>query len=362
MKTKKGELSKIFLIFLVIIIVLLGIYVSSFFQGSSQKEIILDEGSNEEGFVIPRCGDGTRYGKCSEEIPSYYCDEGQLVERASLCDCPEDFISNVNDCVSLIYETGPKKLELDYILRGEEEVLEFTVYGGVYDYLAELPREITTIDVVPTLTDFKYRNLEEDVQKDFLLDLVAKIVNLAPTSKEDQARIAISIVQNMPYGFSEKHNGGYGTIDIGYTRYPYETLYDQQGLCGEKSELLVFLLKEIGYDAVFLRYFEENHEVVGIKCPKEFSLHSSGYCFVESTRPSIIGDSFGNYQGIGTLETVPVILDTSDINKNSLPSLMYEYQDAQDWVTSKEVLSSLFGWFNKNARDKKSELKIKYGL
>ncbi len=360
MKTKKASVSVIFLIFTTTILIILGIYVSTYI--SSQEEYI-GENINEENITINGCGDGTEYNVCSEKVSSYYCEEGQLIKKASLCGCPEDFIANGDNCASAEYGIGAKEIGLDYVLRGEKKILKFIVYQGVYDYLAGLPREMTTIDVVPTLADFKYRNIEEEIQRDFLLDLVVVIQNLAPTSKEDQARIAISIVQNIPYGFSDKNSSSpYGVVDIGYTRYPYETLYEQQGLCGEKSELLVFLLKEIGYDAIFLRYFEENHEVVGIKCPKEYSLHGSGYCFVEATRPSIITDSFGSYQGIGTLSSIPAILDTSENNKISLPNNMYEYKDARDWVVANKALNGFFGWLNKRSKDKKLELEIKYGL
>jgi len=362
METKRGEIGVVFLIFLAIVIIVLGIYISSFIEFESEKDLEVIE-LNEGEIELSKCRDGTEYGQCSTVIPSYYCEGGRLVKKASLCGCSEEILEGVNNCNLDEYKLNETVLKLNYVLRGKENVLEFKVYGGVYSHLASLPREITTTNYVPTLTDFKYRNLEEKLQKEFLLELVSAIEGLAPTSKIDQARIAISIVQNMPYGFSDKYNGGgYGTIDIGYTRYPYETLYDQQGLCGEKSELLVFLLKEIGYDAIFLRYFEENHEVVGIKCPKEESLHKSGYCFVEATRPSIIGDSFGFYQGIGELDSLPTILDTSDNGKISLPENMYEYNDARQWVVANKVLDSPFGWINAGSKKQKEELEIKYGL
>ena len=98
-----------------------------------------------------------------------------------------------------------------------------------------------------------------------------------------------SIVQKITFGNSNKTiKVSRGELD--YARYPYEVLYDEKGVCGEKSELLAFILREMGYGVAFFYYPPENHEAIGIKCPKRHSVGRTGYCLIETTGPSIMAE------------------------------------------------------------------------
>ncbi|MEK6898180.1 MAG: hypothetical protein AABX28_02360, partial [Nanoarchaeota archaeon] len=236
----------------------------------------------------PTCGDGSFYGTCSLRKP-YFCDEdGNLVEKANLCGCPGDIMKNGEKCV-LQYETGVKEIRLKYFLDGEEKFIDYTLYKGVADYLSGVSDAVYyNGDEIPFRTDFKLKNLDNKEQREFILQLATEIQNVAHDENE-QARIAISLVQNIPWGSSGKtikfENG-----ETGYSRKAYEVLYENEGLCGEKSELLAFLLRELGYGVVLFYNNDENHESVGIKCPLEKSWHGTGYCFVETSGPSILSD------------------------------------------------------------------------
>ena len=141
---------------------------------------------------------------------------------------------------------------------------------------------------------------------------------------------------------------------INYSRYPYEVIYDNEGVCGEKSELLAFLLREMGYGVVFFYNKLENHESIGIKCPKKFSLDDSGYCFIETTGPSIITDSEIEYEGVGKLSSKPELIPISD--GDSLGDDLYEYKDA------KELINLRSNGINMFSSGKLEKLKEKYGL
>ena len=130
---------------------------------------------------------------------------------------------------------------------------------------------------------------------------------------------------------------------------------DNEGLCGEKSELLVFLLKELGYGTVMFYFLNENHEAVGIKCPVEKSLEKSGYCFLETSGPSIITDNSIEYADGITISSEPEIMLISE--GNSLPNNMYEYTDAKDLRDIKA--KNFFGFFKFWKLD---DIKKKYGL
>lgn len=248
-----------------------------------------------------KCGNETLYGECSENAP-FYCEKEMVVSKASFCGCPNDFEIQGDFCYSK-YQTNSKTIFLKYFLNGKENEIEFVVYQGVVDYISNVSNSITYYGETPSRLDFKLKNIEEPVQREFLLSLVTEIQNL-DLSKENQARVAISLVQNIPYNETEdKAVGIRGDLGVNRSRYPYEVLYDMQGVCEGKSELLSFLLKELGYGVGIFYYPEEDHEAVGIKCPSEYSLDETGYCFVETTGPAIISDDQGYYLNWGKLSS-----------------------------------------------------------
>jgi len=274
----------------------------------------------------PKCDDGTYYSNCSNNKP-YYCNDGNLVEQPILCGCANEYILQDSTCVS-IYNLDPKTINLDYILRGNKGNIEYTVYGGLNNYLAGLDRTFWYDEGSSPPTN-EYMELEfitESHQSNFILPLVYKIQQLTDNT-DDQARIAISIVQSMPYDLDSLNNNK-------DNRYAYETLYDQTGVCADKSYLLAVFLKELGYGVVLFNYSTENHEAIGIKCPMEYSYLDSGYCFVETTNPTIVTDSEEEYIGVGKLTTNPEIYKVSA--GKSFDSVTEEYNDYQ---TYKKLLS-----------------------
>ncbi len=301
------------------------------------------------------CNDGTGYNHCSP-IKPYFCLKGMLVEKASVCGCSNVSEVNGDRCVSE-YQTKPKMITLNYVLRGDAGKIYLTVYGGLYDYLSELPRYIDSNEN-PTLVNFKLKSLNEEQQREMLLPLLVKIENLAK-NKDDQARIAVSIVQNIPFGSSNKIVK-LGNIGVEYYRYPYEVLYDNEGVCGEKSELLAFLLREMGYESAFLYYSKENHEAMGIKCPVKNSLDNTGYCFIETTGSSIITDSKTEYVSVEQLTSSPEVipipgtLSFGEVN-------FYEYNDAKTLDKIRERAKD-YGTINYIQHLQFQSLKKKYGL
>ncbi len=299
------------------------------------------------------CNDGTLYNECSE-IKPYFCSKGILIEKASVCGCGASRKEG-DKCVSS-YQIEPKNITLNYILRGERGKIDFVVYKKMYDYVSSIPRYIDS-SKNPTLLDFKLNLINEPYQRELLLPLVVEIESLTK-SKEDQARIAVSIVQNILFGSSNK------TIRIGnsiaeYQRYPYEVLYDMGGICSEKAELLVFLLKEIGYGSAFLYYPAENHEAVGIKCQIEKS-NFDGYCFIETTAPSIISDDRTEYFGVARqLNSTPNVIIAS--YGLFLDENFYEYNDARDLIKIRESIQK-YGGLSFIEHFKSQRLKKKYDL
>lgn len=302
------------------------------------------------------CGDGTLEGECSLRKP-YFCSDGILIEKASVCGCNKNLSVIEDSCISK-YQIEPKNITLKYILRGEEKEINFVVYKGMVDYLSSLPASIYyKKGEQPSRADFKLRNINNEEQRELLLPLVTEIQNRAK-DKTEQMRIAVSIVQKIPFGNSEKTFTFRNSI-LNYSRYPYEVLYDIEGVCGEKSELLAFLLREMDYGVVFFYNAFENHEALGIKCPVRYSLDETGYCFIETTGGSIITDNEIEYFGVGRLYSKPEIIFISD--GNSLRNSLYEYKDARDLKRIRNVINNK-GKLNIFQDNRYRKLKVKYGL
>jgi hypothetical protein len=280
-----------------------------------------------------------------------------LIYDAIRCGCPDALYKKNDTCLSDLYE-DEYYVSLAYVLRGEQRYIDLKMYDGVLDYLSELPRVLEYRGgELPRRDDFKLMKIEDETQREALMPLVVEIQNAAPNSVLDQARIAISIVQNVAYGEPEFKPVLGGRFEVRLSRYPYETVSEYTGSCEGKSELLAFLLKELGYGVALFYYGPENHEAVGIKCPMEYSLDNTGYCFVETTVPAPISYSTGEYLGIqgGRLHSIPQPVIVS--KGISLPDDIYEYKDA-------EALDKLLtgeGW-HLNRKGYFRELSEKYGL
>ncbi|WNZ29337.1 MAG: hypothetical protein IAX21_00245 [Candidatus Bathyarchaeota archaeon] len=265
-----------------------------------------------------------------------------------------DTQSNTNTITHQELEINPKNLSLKYLLYGETNQLSFTVFDGVNEYLSEIPRTISYFfwETEPTKKDFVMKFLNDDVQMDYLIDLVDEIKS-ETSSKDDQARIAISLVQQIPYDW-----GGLSSVNS-ENRYPYEVISDEMGVCEEKSRLLVFLLRELGFDTVLFNFESENHMAVGIKCSFQYCFKDTGYCFVETTNPSIITYDQAEYVGVGKLTSTPEIIHVSD--GFSFDSVSEEYNDAQEWIRLNN-LASPTGYLSENDYNNWWSLINKYGI
>lgn len=228
---------------------------------------------------IPKCVDGTRYSACSPNKPSY-CDEGKLIDRADLCGCPYEYVQEGERCKSK-YETGAKTVKL-------YGIGDFVVYQGVHDYLAIQDRSISYYSTPPTAKDFILKDLNNKIQTNYLNRLVEEIRKKSDNPKE-QARIAIRMVQSIPYDWS-----AFETDNV-EGRYPYEVLYDMEGVCMEKADLMAYLLRGLGFGVAIFEYELESHRAVGIKCDK--GNYGSNYCFIEATDYYPVGQIPFDYVG-----------------------------------------------------------------
>jgi predicted nucleic acid binding AN1-type Zn finger protein len=266
------------------------------------------------------CSDWTLMNTCSLNKP-FYCNNGTLIENVSSCGCPYEKIAQGDKCIS-VYQVNPKSVNYPYMLKGASGSISSTVYKGLNDYLANLDRSYICYNYVcPPDIEIELREINNELQNEYLLDFV-DLIKSKTTNKDDQARIAISLVQNIPYDYDSFYSR-----DL-TGRYPYEVLYDKTGVCGEKSKLLAYLLKELGFGVALFSFDFESHMSVGIKCSSQYDYINSGYCFIEATTLSIITDSEGDYVGAGKLWSTPTIYPVSE---GISMDVTQEYNDFQEW-------------------------------
>jgi hypothetical protein len=214
----------------------------------------------------------------------------------------------------------------------------------VYNYAGQQQPSPEEISRIVTL-----RYVNESVEEGELHNLASTIQQIT-SNEDDQARIAISLVQNIPYDWNSF------TSNSTDWKYPYEVLYSNTGVCGQKSILLVCLLRDLGYGCSILEFPSQQHAAVGIACPSQYAYYS-GYAFVESTAPSIITDCNEDYVGVGELPSSPsyiiVIQDGKVMN-----SVSEEYQDNQAF----QSLISMGPVLDESHYSQWQALVTKYGL
>lgn len=271
-----------------------------------------------------------------------------------------NYTSNILDYESSPYITneelmkGPKENKFVFTFNGTRWEINYTLYEGLNDYLKGLSRTIKVHQGENvTDKDFIMRDLNNEYQNEFLKPFVNYIENLS-LSRDDKARIVISLVQNIPYDYKGLEEGNITG------KYPYEVMYTMSGVCSEKSKLLVYLLRELGYGTAIFRFGPENHDAVGIKCPLEYSYKNTGYCFVESTAPTIITDSQREYRNVGKLYSDPEVIVISD--GYSFESVNIEYNDMIKYIELEKFLEENENYKNVEKYELWLDLRRKYGL
>lgn len=177
--------------------------------------------------------------------------------------------------------------------------IELTLHESVYDYFVnEAPHEYTyssysRYSEPPVGWEVGYWTMFlTNPHDDYVID---DIVNQTIEATNDDGDIAVRtlvrFVQGIPYDWDS-----YWSIS-GNVKYPYETLYSNKGVCGDKSLLLAKLLMKLGYGVSLFSYEDESHMAVGIECPYDESNFKSGYCFIEATDYYVVGKIPGNYVG-----------------------------------------------------------------
>lgn len=260
------------------------------------------------------------------------------------------------EAVNLTYKTYPVgKYNLNQI--------SLSLYGGYYNYFIDSPHEYTYYSSQPPTgweNDYYKMFLDNKYDNETINTIVNETVSATGTRGDNAVRALILFVQKIPYDYLDANS-----INSNI-KYPYETLYLDRGVCADKSILLAKLLSNLGYGVALLDYSSDNHMAVGIKCPVQYSLDSSGYCFIESTTPTIITDNEGDYpctynpsQNCKLSDSYSIIVVS---NGKSFDSVAQEYNDAQTFEKLDSISSKNNGYLSQSQYRQWENLVKKYDI
>jgi len=173
------------------------------------------------------------------------------------------------------FRQSPKTTSFSYVIDGDRRSLSFTTYGGLSDFFSNKSHSYHYDPETGVFIEL----LENEVQNENMQPFIDMIRKQSTTS-DDQARIAISLVQHIPY------NGNRYNRTTTDWYYPYETLHTARGSAADKSILLAYILNELGYETVLFDF--SNHMAVGVKSSSKYAFYDTGYAYIETTRPTII--------------------------------------------------------------------------
>lgn len=278
----------------------------------------------------------TKHGECSKNKP-FYCFDGMLFERASRCGCPKDLETIGEKCINLYPYDSYANYTWYYKSKTYSIFLKFSK-KLVEDYAAK-PRTYKCYEPCPSDWETQYyMQFIYDVKQDELIkDLINQMNETANKNSKDEKLMSImAFVQSIPYNtksISSSHV---------MLRYPYETLYMNKGMCGDKTLLAAGIAAKLGYGIALFVYDNENHMALGLKCPYEFSNYQSGYCFLEMTANcSRLTDNTGNYISVGKLETVPRILIVSNGSEIEYNTVFQDVNEIKNFENAKNKIDEL---------------------
>jgi len=271
-----------------------------------------------------------------DKFPVSACQERIVNTDYVLCNCSKHEVSFSGICFpkeyfiqnNSIWMEKAQKLYNPNLTFGSCKHLEFNIYPGVNEnYITKLRRSDKFDD-----KDHVLNNINQPIQDLLIEDIITAIKKLTDDTDE-QARIAISLVQWIHYDYEAADNPFYYRQD---ERFAYEVLIDHEGLCGEKAQLLILLLKKLGYGTAYMVFEEENHATAAIKCPEDYSYKETGWCFIETTDTAYIGNSNNNYVDVGKLSYNPIIYVMSEGKT---------YEDIRNYIEHAKSLVEKGEWF-----------------
>lgn len=221
---------------------------------------------------------------------------------------------------------GEKATTFSWKYKGKSYSLDEKLYDSYFKFYNSLPAQDvfngeSLVGSLEKNNELFISEFEEDKTIGELAQSIKLLGEKNNLNENQLVELVSTFVQTIPYD-TEKFNNRKAGLDRSAEKptYPYEVLYDNKGVCQDKSYLAYVLLKEMGYGVSLFLFPDpaENHMAVGVKCPTEYSNYDSGYCFLETTS---LGNKIGSSPNLSKeFGTATSKVELSDFSNDSTES------------------------------------------
>lgn len=222
---------------------------------------------------------------------------------------------------------GVKQITLKCNYRGQKVTVKENLYKSIDDFYGADPKKRS----YTALSNYKgfVSSYPEDGAIDSLVQKInakGKAMNL---SKDEILDLATCFVQNIPYDrekgkivLSQGDGVNVNPLDAKAMlgRFPYETLYDNEGICTDKSYLEAAIVEKMRYGVAILTFNKERHMAVGVKTPAKYSSYDGKYSYLETTNT---GYNVGQ---------IPAIDEQSGSAKSSSIERVSKKEEGKYWI------------------------------
>ena len=189
---------------------------------------------------------------------------------------------------------SPQKKDFTWRYHGKTYTLEATLYDSLYEFYRSLPTGVPLASGAAgkdtewwtRLNALFLRAIDGDSTVPDIARAIRRLGEQNSLDENQLVELVAAFVQSIPYdqGKTDRRETGLDGISE-KTTYPYEVLYDQTGVCQDKSYLAYRILQELGMGVSIFLFPDprDNHMAVGVRCPSEYANYDSGYCFLETT-------------------------------------------------------------------------------
>lgn len=174
--------------------------------------------------------------------------------------------------------TNPKEVKFSWKYNGKTYTLNQTYYESVYDYYNQKPKGIFAGREEKSINDYLAIN-SKDTSIDDLISSLKKIADANNLTQDQFLEFSTDFVQYIPYDSQQ------ALTDRIHPRYPYEVLYQNKGICSDKTLLMTMIIRKLNYGSAIFFYDKDQHMAAAVKCPSGYTNYDSGYCIVETTAP-----------------------------------------------------------------------------
>ena len=213
---------------------------------------------------------------------------------------------------------GEKKTTLRCNYANREITQEVRLHRNIYNYYKLNVKKRGLVES-GDYSKFVYSNRQDKTISQLASDI--KETGKKHGLNDDQTlELATCFVQNIPYD-----DNRYSKIAVSGNKsfseqFPYETLFNNSGICTDKTYLASLLLRELGYGTGIFIFPSAHHMTLAVKTPSGYTDFSSKYSIIDVTSPGFAPGQIPSDIDKDNGRSSATIKKVSDLNVNDDPS------------------------------------------